>query len=127
MHKRPKIVIVEDDELLALVLAYNLVNAGYAVDSVDCGSKALATIDQARPDAVLLDWELPELSGIEVLRRLRRSEALQNLPVIMLTARSSTDDCARALAVGANRFMAKPFGIRMLIQELADLLSPGIK
>ena len=70
-HKAPRVLVVEDDESLALLMRYNFEHCGYDVDTIYCGSAADTFLIGNRPDLVILDWMLPALSGIEVLRRLR--------------------------------------------------------
>ena len=83
----PKVMIVEDEEPLSLMLRYNLEAEGYAVDTVERGDEAETRLRESVPDLLLLDWMLPGISGIELCRRLRTRDATRTLPIIMLTAR----------------------------------------
>ena len=117
----PRIIVVEDDDTLTLLLRYNLETAGYRVDIVPDGRLALDALARGQPSLLLLDWNVPGLAGIEVLRQVRRVRGEQ-IPVVMLTARSAPEDRARALALGADVFLAKPFAIRDLLAVVADLI-----
>ena len=110
----PRVVVVEDDEALALVLRYNLEFSGFDVEVVSSGVEALRQIVADPPRLAILDWNVPRLSGIEVLRHLRR-QLVTRLPVVMLTARTSAEDRTRALALGVDAYIEKPFAIRELM------------
>jgi len=84
----PRLMIVEDDGPIVDLLRYNFEAAGYAVEVVMHGDEAEARLRESVPDLLILDWALPGLSGIELCRRLRQKPSTQNLPLIMLTARS---------------------------------------
>jgi len=106
-----KILVVEDEEALSTLLAYNLEKEGFTVRCSGDGDDAMLTVTEDPPDLVLLDWMLPGLSGIEVCRRLRAQVETRDLPVIMLTARTEEDDRIRGLDTGADDYLAKPFSI----------------
>jgi two-component system, OmpR family, phosphate regulon response regulator PhoB len=122
----PKVLVVEDDENLALLMRYNFERCGYAVDTIDCGGTADAFLTSNRPDLVILDWMLPALSGIEVLRRLRSRGGLGYVPVIMLTARCEREARLRAVGSGVDAFLSKPFSLRELTEQARRLLRPGV-
>ena len=114
--------MIEDDENLALLLRYNLEAAGYAVETLTSGPAADTRLATHALDLVILDWGLPGLSGIEVLRKLRSRGGGTYVPVIMLTARGERESRLRALATGADVFMSKPFSISQLISQVERLL-----
>ncbi len=120
----PRVLVVEDDESLALLMRYNFERSGYGVDTIDCGSAADTYLTGNRPDLVILDWMLPALSGIEVLRRLRARGGLGYVPVIMLTARSEREARLRAVGSGVDAFLSKPFSLRELMDQAERLLRP---
>lgn len=120
--RRSRIAVVDDDRNIAVLLAYNLEAVGYHVTVIGSGEGAEHALACAEPDLVILDWELPGLSGIEVLRRLRRCLGLRHVPVIMLTGRSDRDDRIRAFDLGADVFMSKPFALRELMLRIHALL-----
>ena len=118
----PLILIVEDEPPLQKLLAYNLGAAGFDVVQAYDGEEALTLIDERPPDLVLLDWMLPQISGLEICRRLRRRPATAALPVIMLTARGDEPDRLRGLETGADDFIAKPFSPAELIARVRAVL-----
>ena len=118
----PRLMIVEDDEPLIALLRYNFEAAGYAVETIMHGDEAEARLREAVPDLLILDWMLPGLSGIELCRRLRQKPATQNLPLIMLTARSEEADRVRGFDTGADDYVVKPFSVNELLARANSLL-----
>ena len=118
----PRILVVEDDANLALLLAYNLEAEGYVVDSVGHGDEAELRLVESAPDLVILDWMLPDVSGLEICRRLRAQETTRTLPVIMVTARGEEAERVRGLTVGADDYVAKPFSVPELMARVRALL-----
>jgi two-component system phosphate regulon response regulator PhoB len=117
-----RILIVEDEEPLTLLLRYNLEAEGYEVDSVARGDEAELRLRERVPDLVILDWMLPGLSGIELCRRIRARRDTERLPVIMLTARGEEGDRIRGLATGADDYVTKPFSLPELLARVRALL-----
>jgi two-component system phosphate regulon response regulator PhoB len=118
----PRVLIVEDEEPLMLLLRYNLESEGYEVDSVSRGDEAEIRLREQVPDIVLLDWMLPGLSGIELCRRIRARAETERLPVIMLTARGEEGDRIRGLSTGADDYIVKPFSVPELLARVRALL-----
>ncbi|GBD49981.1 phosphate regulon transcriptional regulator PhoB [Methylopila sp. Yamaguchi] len=118
----PRVMIVEDEEPLTLLLTYNLEAEGYAVESVARGDEAETRLREQAPDLVLLDWMLPGLSGIELCRRLRSRPETERLPIIMLTARGEEAERIRGLATGADDYVTKPFSVPELVARVRALL-----
>ena len=116
------VLIVEDQAALVTMLRYNLEREGFAVDAAADGEEALLRIAERRPDAVLLDWMLPLVSGLEVCRQIRRAPATRRLPVIMLTARGEESDRVRGLDSGADDYVAKPFSPGELVARLRAVM-----
>jgi two-component system phosphate regulon response regulator PhoB len=116
------ILIVEDEEPLALLLRYNLEAEGYEVETVARGDEADTRLRERAPDLVILDWMLPGLSGIELCRRLRARPETKALPIIMLTARGEESERIRGLATGADDYIVKPFSVPELIARVRALL-----
>lgn len=114
-----KILLVEDESDLAQIVIRELTGAGYEVIHAPDGLRALELHEQHQPDVVLLDWMLPQLNGLEVLRRLRQNSAT---PVLMLTARSEEADRVIGLEVGADDYLTKPFSMRELVARVRALL-----
>ncbi len=119
---KPYILVVEDEAPIQDLLQYNLESAGFEVAQAFDGEDALVTIAERVPDLVLLDWMLPNLSGIEVCRRLRRRPATQRLPIIILTARAEEPDRLRGLDTGADDFIVKPFSIAEVVARTRAVL-----
>jgi DNA-binding response OmpR family regulator len=113
------ILLVEDEHKLAEVIARELRSAGYEVWCAPDGAAALALHASKEPDLVILDWMLPRVDGLEVLRRIRQRSAV---PVLMLTARGTEVDRVIGLEVGADDYLSKPFGMRELIARVRALL-----
>jgi two-component system phosphate regulon response regulator PhoB len=118
----PRVLIVEDEVPLVTMLRYNLEREGFAVDAAGDGEEALLRIAERRPDAVLLDWMLPLVSGLEVCRQIRRAPATRSLPVIMLTARGAEGDRIRGLDSGADDYVVKPFSPSELVARLRAVI-----
>jgi two-component system phosphate regulon response regulator PhoB len=119
---RPRILLVEDDANLVELIAYNLEREGFDVVRTGDGEEALILAEEEKPDLVILDWMIENLSGIEVCRRLRRQEATKSLPIIMLTARSEEADRVRGLETGADDYLTKPFSPRELVARVRAIL-----
>jgi len=108
---KPSVLIVEDESALCTLLRYNLEREGYRVFEARNGDEALVVAAESSPDLIVLDWMLPELSGIEVCRRLRARGESRNVPIIMLTARGEETDRIRGLDTGADDYIVKPFSM----------------
>ncbi|MEZ5788719.1 MAG: phosphate regulon transcriptional regulator PhoB [Xanthobacteraceae bacterium] len=117
-----RILIIEDEEPLTLLLRYNLEAEGYAVDSAVRGDDGDLRLKENPPDLAIVDWMLPGLSGIELIRRLRGRAETQQLPVIMLTARGEEGERVRGLATGADDYIVKPFSVPELLARIRALL-----
>jgi len=117
-----RVLVVEDEEPLTLLLRYNLEAEGYDVDSVARGDEAELRLREEAPDLVILDWMLPGLSGIELCRRIRARRETERLPVIMLTARGEESDRVRGLGTGADDYIVKPFSVPELLARVQSLL-----
>ncbi len=120
--QKPRVLMVEDDPALAVMLRYNLEKQGYLVDEAGDGQEALLRVVEFSPDIVLLDWMLPSLSGLEVCRQIRRRPQTRDLPVIMITARMEEQDSIRGLNTGADDYITKPFSIEALTARMRALL-----
>ena len=116
------VLLVEDEPRLAELVARELEAAGYAVRHARDGAGALRLFAEAPPDLVLLDWMLPGMDGLEVLRRLRQGSAV---PVLMLTARAEEVDRVVGLEVGADDYLTKPFAVSELFARVRALVRRG--
>jgi two-component system phosphate regulon response regulator PhoB len=119
---KPRILIVEDEEALTLLLRYNLEADGHEVETVTRGDEADLLLKERIPDLVILDWMLPGLSGIELCRRLRGRADTKQLPIIMLTARGEESERVRGLSTGADDYIVKPFSVPELSARVRALL-----
>ena len=122
VSSEPTVLIVEDETALITLLRYNLEREGYRVFEARDGEEALLLATEVQPDLVLLDWMLPQLSGIEVCRRLRSRGELRNVPVIMLTARGEEPDRIRGLDTGADDYIVKPFSMTELLARVRAVM-----
>ena len=117
-----RILVVEDDGAINMLLRYNLEAEGFKVDVVESGEEAEVAVREAPPDLLVLDWMLPGLSGIELCRRLRAGRKTRGLPILMLTARGEEGDRVRGLTTGADDYVTKPFSPAELTARIKALL-----
>ncbi len=117
-----RVFIIEDDRDIVELVRYNLSNEGYQVSAAYDGVTGLATLKKTPADILLLDLMLPKLSGLEICREIRRDEALNRLPILMLTARGEEADRVVGLEIGADDYVTKPFSPRELIARVKALL-----
>ena len=119
---QPTVLIVEDERDLTTLLRYNLEKEGYRVLEAHDGEEGLLVLNEERPDLVLLDWMLPQVSGIEVCRRIRSRSDTRNVPIIMLTARGEEADRIRGLDTGADDYICKPFNVAELMARIRAVM-----
>jgi two-component system, OmpR family, phosphate regulon response regulator PhoB len=117
-----RVLIVEDEASLVTMLRYNLEKEGFDVSEASDGEEAMIVAEESPPDAIILDWMLPRMSGIEVCRQFRRRTITRAVPIIMLTARGEETDKVRGLNVGADDYMTKPFSMPELMARVRALL-----
>ncbi|MCF6262745.1 MAG: phosphate regulon transcriptional regulator PhoB [Xanthomonadales bacterium] len=127
-----KVLIVDDEASIRDMLVFSLSRAKMETLTAQDAQAALAVISDNRPDIVLLDWMMPGTNGIELARRLRADAATRDLPIIMLTARSTENDRVNGLETGCDDYILKPFSPRELIARIKSLLrrtalTPGEK
>lgn len=115
---KPLILLVEDEPAQRDVIAYNLVAEGYGVAEAQDGEEALLLVAENPPDLVILDWMMPNLSGIEVCRRLKADPATRAIPVIMLSARLDVPDRVHGLETGADDYVGKPYSVAELMARI---------
>jgi DNA-binding response OmpR family regulator len=119
-----RVLVVEDEPYILKILVFKLRTAGLVPIEAADGDTALCAALANRPDAVLLDVSLtPEVSGFDVLERLKKDPRTSTIPVIVLTARTHPDERATALRLGAARFLTKPFSTKALLLELEGILA----
>ncbi len=122
MDSMSHILIIEDDPSLVELLRYNLENEGFDVSVARDGEEGLESVDTQVPDLVVLDWMLPNVSGIEVCRQLRQKSETRTMPVIMLTAKGEESDRIRGLETGADDYIVKPFSPAELTARIKAVL-----
>jgi two-component system phosphate regulon response regulator PhoB len=119
------ILVVEDERPIREMIAFNLGRAGYAVQQAPDGRSARSAIADHFPDLVLMDWMLPDISGLELTRQLKRDQQTREIPVIMVTARAEEDDRVSGLDGGADDYIVKPFSARELLARIRAALRRG--
>ncbi|ADR19478.1 response regulator [Calditerrivibrio nitroreducens] len=117
-----KILIVEDEDALRELIAFNLTKAGYDVIESENANDALIFIEEITPDLIILDIMMPGLKGTQLLQLLKRSPKFSNIPVIIISARSSESDIVEGLELGADDYITKPFSMKVLIAKIKILL-----
>lgn len=120
----PRVLVVEDEDNIAAALEFLLVREGYGHDRVASGAEALPRIRATRPDLVLLDVMLPEVSGYDICAGIRTDPSLAAVKVLMMTARGSAIERKRGIELGADGFISKPFELQDLRSEVRRLLAP---
>jgi two-component system phosphate regulon response regulator PhoB len=119
-----RVLVIEDETDLRALLAYNLEAWGYQVDAVESGRAGLRTFEERTPDLVLLDLMLPDISGIEVCRKIRSKKDSPAPIIFMLTARGDEIDRVAGFEVGADDYLVKPFSVRELMLRMSARLKP---
>ena len=117
-NDQPSVLLVEDEPAQREVLSYNLEAEGFRVASADNGEDALILVDETVPDIIVLDWMMPNVSGIEVCRRLKSRPETRGIPIIMLSARSEEVDRVRGLETGADDYVIKPYSVVELMARV---------
>ena len=116
------VMVIEDEEALGLMLKYNLEKEGYDVLVQSRGNKAIADVEKNMPSVILLDWMLPEMSGVEICKLIRSKPDIKNIPIIMLTAKGEEEDKIKGLSAGADDYVTKPFSIPELMARVKTQL-----
>ena len=119
----PRVLVVEDEDNIAIALEFLITREGYAHDRVASGAEALPRIRDTHPDLVLLDVMLPEVSGYDICAGIRTDPALAAVKVLMMTARGSAIERKRGMEMGADGFISKPFELNDLRAEVRRLLA----
>lgn len=119
---QPTVLIVEDETSQVELLKFNFEKSGYSTLVAMDGEEGLLQAQEHTPDLIVLDWMLPELSGIEVCRQLKRSEATRAIPILMLTARGEESDKVRGLDTGADDFVVKPYSVKELLARARAMI-----
>jgi len=117
-----RVLVADDDLLLAELLRHKLTQNGYAVEHVTDGRHALSAAKEHRPDLIVLDIMMPNMSGIEAMQHLLSMEETRNIPVIMLTARRKEQDVLQAMQLGVDEYLVKPFSPDELLNRMGNIL-----
>jgi two-component system phosphate regulon response regulator PhoB len=116
------VLLVEDEKSIVTLIKYNLEKEGFKVFCAETGEEALKIIKEKTFDVVILDWMLPDVSGIEVCRQIKKDKKLKNIPVLILTAKGEPDDKIKGLEVGADDYVTKPFNNKELLLRIKSLI-----
>jgi DNA-binding response OmpR family regulator len=119
-----RILAVDDEMVTARLMQYHLSRAGYEVTLAHDGVEALEKVQESRPDLIILDVMMPRLDGFEVIRQLKDNPDTEQIPVIMLTARSEAEDALQGYDSGAQWYLAKPFDPEVLLAYVRNTLGP---
>lgn len=117
-----KILLVEDEESLRELVAFNVRNAGHDIVETDNGNDALMRLEEYLPDLILLDIMLPGLKGDQLLSLIRSNHQFEKIPVIIISAKSSEQDIVRVLEAGADDYLTKPFSMKVLLAKIMVVL-----
>jgi two-component system phosphate regulon response regulator PhoB len=119
-----KVLVIDDEPFILMMLEDKLKRSGFAVVTSRESVNALELVRKERPDVIVLDWMMPEISGIEICRQLKADPELSSIPVFMLTAKGQEEDEKKGMKTGANRYITKPFSPKALVEiiekELKD-------
>ncbi|TWI29472.1 phosphate regulon transcriptional regulator PhoB [Paracoccus sulfuroxidans] len=121
-QQQPCVLVVEDEGAQREVLKYNLEAEGFQVVMAENGDEAMLLVAEEQPDLIVLDWMLPNVSGIEICRRVKADPATRQIPIIMLSARSEEGDRVRGLETGADDYVVKPYSVVELMARLRTQL-----
>ena len=119
---KPKVLIIDDEVHIVELIKYNLETSGYEVDFAYDGLEGYLKIKENTPHLVLLDWMLPNISGIDMLKKIRNDKTLSQIPVIMLTAKNMESDKIEGLELGADDYITKPFSVKELLARISSVL-----
>jgi two-component system, OmpR family, phosphate regulon response regulator PhoB len=122
--RRPKVMLVEDEEAVRLLLRLTLEVGSIEIVEAEDGETALQRYLAERPDVIFLDWALPGRSGLDVCRQIRDLPRNEETKIIMLTARTGDEQRAKGLAAGADDYISKPFSPELLLDKLREILGP---
>ena len=119
---KPKVLIIDDEIHIVELIKFNLETSGYEVDFAYDGLDGYLKIKENIPHLVLLDWMIPNTSGIDILKKIRSDKTLCNIPIIMLTAKNMENDKIEGLELGADDYITKPFSIKELLARISSVL-----
>jgi len=120
--QKPTILVVEDEDDIRDLIAHSLRTAGYSVLTAPDGQEGFALVIEHKPRLALVDWMMPQVNGLELLRRMKRDPRSADIPVIMLSAKTEVDNKAQGLDSGADDYLAKPFSPKELLSRIKAVL-----
>ncbi len=120
-----EILIIEDEASIRDMLKYALEKAGFQVTAVATATLGEKALHNHQPNLILLDWMLPDMSGIEFIRRIKRKDIAKDIPIVMLTAKAEEENKVKGLDAGADDYVTKPFSPRELIARIKTVLRRG--
>lgn len=123
MPNNPKLVIIDDEEDLLDLMEYHFNKKGYEVYAFERATKAWDFMSQVRPDIILCDWMMPEMSGIEFCKKVKNSLSLSDIPFVMVTCRAEKSAKQKALAEGASAFIRKPILMPELVKKITEVMT----
>ena len=115
---QPNVLVVDDEEAIRDMIQFALEKSGMGVQTASSAHEALLSINDSRPDIILMDWMMPGVSGLELTRRLRKDPYTEDIPIIMLTAKVTEDDKVAGLEAGTDDYVVKPFSPRELLARI---------
>lgn len=124
--KKINILIIEDEEAIRDMLRFSLKNTDFSVFDAKNVEQAIQVLSEHTPDAIILDWMLPDKSGIEFIKWIKKEPLLANIPIIMLTAKAEEENKVKGLMAGADDYITKPFSINELIARIKTVLRRGV-
>ena len=127
MDEKITVLVVEDEAHIRRVLEYNLKLDGFEVYLAEDGAAGLKLATEKRPDVILLDWLMPVMNGLQVLKELKNDSYTENIPVFMLTAKGMLNDVTQALDIGADDYITKPFNPTQLGKTIREKLEKCVK
>lgn len=122
--ERKKVLIIEDDRNLSAVISSVLNQEGFSTIVAYTGQEGIKLALSGNPDIIILDIILPDIDGLEVLKRIKLTKEIKNIPIIMCTERGLLKDVESAFSLGASSYVIKPFEIEKLIKKVKELTSP---
>ena len=117
------ILVIDDDETILEIITQNLNTSGFKVLSARSGQEGLQIAAEKKPDAIILDWMMPEMNGNEVLQALKKDSALKDIPVMMLTAKDEINNISESLNMGAKEYIVKPFDLENMVLRLSNMIA----
>jgi len=125
LNQTPLVMVVDDSVTVRKVTSRLLERNGYDVITAKDGVDAITQLQECKPDVMLLDIEMPRMDGFEVATLVRHDDRLQDTPIIMITSRTGEKHRDRALSIGVNRYMGKPYQETVLLQTIEELIKQG--